>query len=100
MNLPNQFFELKLLKHLKKINSKPEFDGIDKLNSELKSIIDKSNNRFKNNWSIIILAIVILIMGIWQMGFDNGNGNPYWKYMINSDFIILWNNYFSFHNYK
>ena len=79
MNLPNQFFELKLLKHLKNINSKSEFDGIDKLNSELKSIIDKLNNGFKNNWGIIILAIVILFMGIWQMGFDDNN--PYWKYM-------------------
>jgi hypothetical protein len=81
MNLPNQFYELKLLKHLKNINSKSEFDGIDKLNSELKSIIKKLNNGFKNNSSVIILAIVILIMALWQMGFDNGNGNPYWKYM-------------------
>lgn len=79
MNLPNQFYELKLLKHLKNINSKSEFDGIDKLNSELKIIIDKLNNRFKSNWSIIILAIAIMIMGIWQMGY--GDNNPYWKYM-------------------
>ena len=79
INLPNQFYELKLLKHLKKINSKSEFDGIDKLNSELKNIIDKSNNGFKNNWSIIILAFGILIMGIWQMGSDENN--PYWNYM-------------------
>jgi hypothetical protein len=79
INLPNQFYELKLLKHLKKINSKSEFDGIDKLNSELKDIIDKSNNGFKNNWSIIILAFGILIMGIWQMGSDENN--PYWNYM-------------------
>ena len=79
MNLPNQFYELKLLKHLKNINSKSEFDGIDKLNSELKSIIDKINYGFKNNWDVIILAIGILIMGIWQMGFDDNN--PYWEYM-------------------
>jgi hypothetical protein len=79
MNLPNQFYELKLLKHLKNINSKSEFDGIDKLNNELKIIIDKLNNRFKSNWSIIILAIAIMIMGIWQMGY--GDNNPYWKYM-------------------
>lgn len=79
MNLPNQFYELKLLKHLKKINLKSDFNGIEKLNSELKNIIDKSNNSFKNNWSIIILAIAILIVGIWQMGFDENN--PYWNYM-------------------
>lgn len=79
MNLPNQFYELKLLKHLKKINSKSEFDGIDKLNSELKSIIDKINYGFKNNWVVIVLAIGILIMGIWQMIYDNNN--PYWNYM-------------------
>ncbi|QXP72357.1 hypothetical protein H0I31_00630 [Tenacibaculum sp. AHE15PA] len=79
LNLPNELYELKLLNHLKKINSKPEFNGIDKLNSELKKMIDKLNNRFKNNWSVIVLAILILIMGIWQMGFDNNN--PYWNYM-------------------
>jgi hypothetical protein len=49
---------------LKNINSKSEFDGIGKLNSELKSIINKLNYGFKNNWSVIILAIGILIMGI------------------------------------
>ena len=79
MNLPNQFYELKLLKHLKNINSKSEFDGIDKLNSELKIIIDKLNNRFKSNWSIIFLALGILIMGIWQVLIEDKN--PYWNYM-------------------
>ncbi|WP_288954483.1 hypothetical protein [uncultured Polaribacter sp.] len=79
MNLPNQFYELKLLKHLKNINSKSEFDGIDKLNSELKIIIDKLNNRFKSNWSIIFLAFGILIMGIWQVLIEDKN--PYWNYM-------------------
>ncbi|MFL3661102.1 MAG: hypothetical protein ACI6PN_05060 [Polaribacter sp.] len=79
LNLPNQFYELKLLNHLKNINSKSEFDGIEKLNIELKSIIKKLNNRLKNGWLEIVLAIIIMIMGIWQMGFDNNN--PYWNYM-------------------
>ena len=81
LNLPNQFYELKLLKHLKKINSKSEFDGIEKLNIELKNIIEKLNNRWKNGWPEIILAIIIMIMGIGQMGFYNNNNNPYWNYM-------------------
>ncbi|WP_456868020.1 hypothetical protein [Galbibacter sp. BG1] len=78
INLPNQFFELKLLKHLKKINSEVEFEGIDKLNNELKSIVDKLNNGIKTSWSLIILVILIFIMGIWQI--VSGN-NPYWIFM-------------------
>ena len=81
LNLPNQYFELKLLNHLKKLDSKSEYNGIDKLNIELKSIIENLNNRLKNGWVEITLAIIILIMGIWQMGFSNNNNNPYWNYM-------------------
>ena len=83
LNLPNQYFELKLLNHLKKLDSKSEYNGIDKLNIELKSIIENLNNRLKNGWVEITLAIIILIMGIWQMGFsnNNNNNNPYWNYM-------------------
>ena len=86
LNLPNQYFELKLLNHLKKLGSKSEYNGIDKLNIELnielKIIIENLNNRLKNGWVEITLAIIILIMGIWQMGFsNNNNNNPYWNYM-------------------
>jgi hypothetical protein len=83
LNLPNQYFELKLLNHLKKLGSKSEYNGIDKLNIELKSIIENLNNRLKNGWVEITLAIIILIMGLWQMGFsnNNNNNNPYWNYM-------------------
>ena len=81
LNLPNQYFELKLLNHLKKLGSKSEYNGIDKLNIELKSIIENLNNRLKNGWVEITLAIIILIMGLWQMGFSNNNNNPYWNYM-------------------
>ncbi len=45
LNLPNQVYELKLFKHLKCINLKAEFDGIHKLNSKLKTIVDKLYNR-------------------------------------------------------
>ncbi len=81
LNLPNTLFELKLLKHLKKINDKIDIEGIGKLNIDLKNIIDKLNNGLKNNWILIVLASAIMIMVLWQMGFDNGNGNPYWKYV-------------------
>tara|TARA_R110001632_G_scaffold232256_2_gene372594 strand:+ start:4692 stop:5291 length:600 start_codon:yes stop_codon:yes gene_type:complete len=79
LNLPNILYELKLLNHLKKINSKSEFDGIEKLNNELRNLINKLNKRRKSNRFLFALTILILIMGIWQMGFDNNN--PYWDYM-------------------
>lgn len=79
LNLPKQCYELKLLKHIKKIDSKPDFIGIDKLNRELKNTIDKLNDRFRIDWILIVLAILIVIMGIWQMGFEDNN--PYWNYM-------------------
>lgn len=65
---------------MKKIDSKSEFSGIDKLNTELKIIINKLNNRLKNNWIELTLAIIILIMAIWQMGFSDSY-NPYWDNM-------------------
>lgn len=79
LNLPNELYELKLLKHLKNSNTKSEFNGIDELNTELKNVIDNLNNRLKNNWILIALGIVIMIMGIWQMFYDKNN--PYWNYM-------------------
>ncbi|HSQ46411.1 MAG TPA: hypothetical protein VLM44_05765 [Lutibacter sp.] len=79
LNLPNSYFELKLLKHFKKINDKIDVEGIGQLNIDLKNIIYKLNNGIKNNWIIIVLSILILFMGIWQM--LNDNNNPYWKYM-------------------
>ncbi len=79
LNLPKQLYELKLLRHLKNINSKLKFDGIDKLNRELKNIIDKLNKGLKDNWMVIVLAIGIMIMGIWQLCYDNNT--PYWNYM-------------------
>ncbi len=81
LRLPQEIYELELLKHLKKINSNSNFKGIDKLNRELKSIINKLNDRIKNNWIVIIFAIGIVVMGLWQLGFDSGNNNSYWKYM-------------------
>lgn len=79
LNLPKSLYELKLLKHLIRINSKSEFNGIEKLNNELKNIIYQLNNGLKNNWHVIFLAIVIMIMGIWQSLYDQSN--PYWQYM-------------------
>ena len=79
LNLPNQYYELKLLNHLKKIDSNSEFSGIEKLNMGLKNIIEKLNDRPKNIWIEITLAVIILIMGIWQIGVENNN--PYWNFM-------------------
>jgi hypothetical protein len=79
IRFPNNIYELKLLKHFKKINPNSEFNGMDKLNNDLKSIIKNLNNRKIDNWIVGILVIGIFIMGIWQMGFDNNN--PYWNYM-------------------
>ena len=79
LNLPNELYELKLLKHLKRINAVSEFNGIEKLNNELKSIIENLNNRLKNNWLVIILAIGIIFMGMIQV--ISESINPYWNYM-------------------
>jgi hypothetical protein len=79
LNLPYELYELKLLNHLKKINSKSEFDGIEKLNDELKKLINKLNNRLRSNWFVFALAILIMVMGIWQMLIEDKN--PYWNYM-------------------
>lgn len=79
LNLPNELYELKLLKHLKRINAVSEFNGIEKLNNELKSIIENLNNRLKNNWLVIILAVGIIFMGMIQV--ISESINPYWNYM-------------------
>ncbi len=78
LSLPNDLYEIKLLNHFKKITALAEFDGIENLNTDLKRIIHKLNERLKNNWYLILLVIVIMIMGIWQMLFDH---NPYWIFM-------------------
>ena len=77
LTLPNELYELKLLKHLQKINRCTEFSGIEKLNTELKSIVNKLNNRIKNNWLTILLTLFIMAMGTWQLS----SNNPYWSYM-------------------
>ncbi len=78
LNLPKQIFELKLLQHLIKINTKPDFEGITKLNSELKKIIDQLNNTVKTRWFVVLLVIFVLIMAFWQLFSEN---NPYWDFM-------------------
>ncbi len=78
LNLPKPIFELKLLRHLIKINTKPNFEGITKLNSELKKIIDQLNNTLKTRWFIVLLVIFMLIMAFWQLFSEN---NPYWDFM-------------------
>ena len=78
INLPSEIFELKLLNHFKKINKSNDSIGIEKLNSDLKLLIDKLNNRLKTNIIPIILGVLILIMSAWQ---TMSKDNPYWKYM-------------------
>lgn len=80
--LPKEIYELKLLKHMKKINS--DIKGIDKLNIGLKNIIEKLNNPIKNkiSWITIILTLGIIVMGISQFLFDSYNYNPYWEYTV------------------
>jgi hypothetical protein len=78
LNLPYEIFELQLLNHLKRINEYNDFNGIEKLNADLKNLIDKLNNRIKTNMIPIILGILILIMSAWQIMNED---NPYWEYM-------------------
>jgi len=74
VNFPNDFYKLKLLKHLRLINDSKDFPDLEKLNLELKKIIDRQNNRK----IIVIVFGLILIMGFWQAF---GEDNPYWNYM-------------------
>ncbi len=78
LNLPNGIFELKLLTHFKKINEYKDFNGIEKLNDDLKFQIDKLNNRIETNIIPLVLGVLILIMSGWQTMSEN---NPYWEYM-------------------
>jgi|UniRef100_UPI004047F183 hypothetical protein len=78
LRLPEEIFELKLLKHLRNISDKSDFLGIDKLNSDLKIIVDKLNKKLKYNRLIIPLAIIILVLGFIQVLSENLN--PYWNY--------------------
>jgi hypothetical protein len=79
LNLPNEIFELKLLNHLKRINKYNDFKGLEKLNNDLKILINNLNNRLSiSNLIPIILGLIILIMSAWQTMNKN---NPYWEYM-------------------
>jgi predicted branched-subunit amino acid permease len=79
LNLPHQFYELKLTKHLIHIKLKNELGNLEKLNDELKTIITKLNDKIKNNWHTLLLAVIILILGMWQMASENGD--QIWSYM-------------------
>ena len=78
LRLPEETFELKLLRHLKRISDKTDFNGIEKLNSELQIIVDNLNKKMKFHRIFIPLAIVILILGIIQVLSEDLN--PFWNY--------------------
>ncbi|WP_066218550.1 hypothetical protein [Formosa haliotis] len=77
--LPNGWYELKLLKHLKFIDSKSDFVGIDTLNNELQTIIDHLNAAFNRFRGIRIYVFFIAILVLWHLGSDTNN--PYWDFM-------------------
>ncbi|SHJ85243.1 hypothetical protein SAMN04487911_1459 [Arenibacter nanhaiticus] len=78
LRLPEETFELKLLKHLKRISDKSDFDGIEKLNLELKTIVANLNKRMNYHRIFIPLTIAILILGMIQVLSEDLN--PYWNY--------------------
>ena len=78
LRLPEEIFEMKLLIHLKKISKKSDFSGIEKLNSDLKIIVNKLNKKLKYHGLIIPLAIIILVLGFVQILSDSLN--PFWNY--------------------
>jgi len=78
INFPREIYEVKLLKHLKTINDFKDFSGIDKLNLELKNLIDKLNNRKKTNLILIVFLLVLMFMALWQ---TYNQSNTYWNYM-------------------
>tara|TARA_R100000935_G_C2817872_1_gene158204 strand:- start:540 stop:914 length:375 start_codon:yes stop_codon:yes gene_type:complete len=80
INIPKQYYELKLLKHLRNIDIDNVVDNIkeiDKLNTELENLMKSLSTSFKYSWIELILGTLIIIMSLWQMIFYN----PYWIYM-------------------
>ena len=77
--LPKFFFEFKLLNLHNKISDKKDFIGIEKLNAELKTIVNQLNKDVKYNMFYLPLILVILISGIVQVTFEDSN--PYWNYI-------------------
>ena len=77
--LPKFFFEFKLLNHHNKISDKKDFIGIEKLNAELKTIVNQLNKDVIYNMFYLPLILVILISGIVQVTFEDSN--PYWNYI-------------------
>ena len=78
LRLPGETFELKLLKHLKKISDKTDFSGIEKLNLELNTIVADLNNKMRYHRVFIPLALVILILAMVQVLWEDFY--PYWNY--------------------
>ncbi len=78
LRLPEETFELKLLKHLKRISDKTDFSGIEKLNSELKTIVADLNKKMNYHRIFIPLVIAILTLGMIQV--ISEDLNPYWNY--------------------
>lgn len=78
LRLPEEYFELKLLKHYYRISNKSDFDGIEKQNSELKIIIGNVNKKMGYRGILTPIAIVISILGMIQV--ISEGSNPYWNY--------------------
>ena len=86
LNIPYLFYQYLLFRHIGKIknikNKNPH--GIDILNKSLETIINKINNRFKDMWQVLFLAIFIFVITVWQMLSDSAN--PYWN---NTAYLVL-----------
>jgi len=79
LSFPSIFYELRILKHREVISRGDDFNEMDVLNEELKSIIDGLNTRFEENWITTLIGLFIMAIGAWQMFVENAN--PYWNYM-------------------
>jgi len=71
-------YEIKLLKHLKKLKSNSNIEIEKELNSGFKKIITPFGKKIIGKF-IIGLSLIILLLGIWQMGFSLQR--PIWEYI-------------------
>jgi hypothetical protein len=78
LNFQPHYFEIKLLRHQKKLNACKASSVPDELNAELTKLTEKINNRFRKYWPLILPVLVILAAALWQI-FSNYH-NPYWSY--------------------
>ena len=86
LSLPYLYYQYILFRHIDKIKNikNKSLHGIDILNKSLEIHINKINNRLEDLWQVFTLALMVIVMSVWQTLGDNAN--PYWN---NTAYLVL-----------